>query len=170
MSEPQPRVQTGHFQTRAQREWRPGMPKKRRSTAVMFGSTVLGLEGFVAFFATLVVFGLRSRDLSGPVVLSVGIVLSLVLIGACAVLTRPWGRWLGWILQLVLIAVGFMEPMMFVIGPLFALAWWYALTAGSRIDRDNAERDRQQALWEKEQPTQSDDGQSDDDQPGDPLH
>ena len=32
--------------TKAQREWRPGMPKKRRSTKVMFASTVLLLEAF----------------------------------------------------------------------------------------------------------------------------
>lgn len=43
--------------TKAQREWRPGMPKKRRSTKVMFASTVLLLEAFVVFFATLTVFG-----------------------------------------------------------------------------------------------------------------
>jgi hypothetical protein len=45
--------------TKAQREWRPGMPRKRRSTKVMFASTVLLLEAFVMFFATLAVFGLR---------------------------------------------------------------------------------------------------------------
>jgi dihydrofolate synthase/folylpolyglutamate synthase len=32
--------------TKAQREWQPGMPKKRRSTKVLFASTVLLLEAF----------------------------------------------------------------------------------------------------------------------------
>ncbi|MDQ6752046.1 MAG: DUF4233 domain-containing protein, partial [Actinomycetota bacterium] len=113
--------------TKAQREWRPGMARKRRSIRVMFASTVLGLEAFVAFFATLVVFGLRSREFPQPVILIAGIVLSAVLIAACAFQTRKWGPALGWVLQLVLIATGFLEPMMFVIGVLFALAWWYAL-------------------------------------------
>ncbi len=134
--------------TKAQREWRPGMARKRRSIRVMFASTVLGLEAFVAFFATLVVFGLRSRDFPQPVILIAGIVLSVVLIVACAFLTRKWGPALGWVLQLVLIATGFLEPMMFVIGVLFALAWWYALRVGWRLDRENAQRDREQAAFD----------------------
>ena len=55
--------------TKAQREWRPGMPKKRRSTKVMFASTVLLLEAFVAFFATLAVFGLRRGEISPALIL-----------------------------------------------------------------------------------------------------
>ena len=50
--------------TKAQREWRPGMPKKRRSIKIMFASTVLLLEAFVAFFATLVVFGLYRDEVA----------------------------------------------------------------------------------------------------------
>ena len=107
--------------TKAQREWRPGMPKKRRSTKVMFASTVLLLEAFVAFFATLAVFGLKRGRVPAGLILSVGIALSLVLILACAVLSQAVGRGLGWILQLVLILTGFVEPMMFVVGVLFAV-------------------------------------------------
>ncbi|ABY24972.1 hypothetical membrane spanning protein [Renibacterium salmoninarum ATCC 33209] len=143
-------------QTKAQRGWRPGTPKKRRSTKVMFASTVLALEGFVAFFATLVIFGLRSREISPIAILTVGIALSVVLIGTCAFLTKQWGLWLGWILQLVLIAVGFLEPMMFVIGPLFAISWWYALRTGARLDRENLKREQDQLQWDKEHPGESD--------------
>lgn len=147
--------------TKAQREWRPGTPKKRRSTKVMFASTVLGLEGLVAFFATLAIFGLRSRDLNPVAILVVGIGLSVLLIAACGFLTRKWGIWLGWILQLVLIAVGIVEPMMFVIGPLFAISWWYALRTGARIDRENRVRDAEQAEWEKSHPEQARPAESD---------
>jgi hypothetical protein len=138
--------------TKAQREWRPGMPKKRRSTKVMFASTVLLLEAFVVFFATLAVFGLRRAEISPALILSVGIGLSVVLILACAVLSRPWGVGLGWVLQLVLILSGFAEPMMFLVGVLFALAWWYGIRAGIRIDREAAQRDREQAAWEATHP------------------
>ena len=124
--------------TKAQREWRPGMPKKRRSTKVMFASTVLLLEGFVAFFATLAVFGLRRSELSPVLILSVGIGLSVVLVLACAVLSKPWGVGLG----------GFVEPMMFLVGALFALAWWYGIRTGIRLDREAAQRAREQAEWE----------------------
>ncbi|SEJ70141.1 Protein of unknown function [Arthrobacter sp. yr096] len=133
--------------TKAQREWRPGMPKKRRSTKVMFASTVLLLEAFVAFFGTLAVFGLRRGQVDPGIILGVGIALSVVLVLACAVLSKPWGIALGWGLQLVLILTGFVEPTMFIVGILFAICWWYGIRAGIRIDREVAQRDREQAEW-----------------------
>jgi Protein of unknown function (DUF4233) len=136
--------------TKAQREWRPGMPKKRRSTKVMFGSTVLLLEAFVAFFATLAVFGLKRGEVDPGLILGFGIALSVVLVLACAVLSKPWGIGLGWVLQIVLILTGIAEPMMFIVGVLFAACWWYGIRAGIRIDRDNAQREREQAAWEAE--------------------
>ena len=50
------------FLTRAQRDWKPGMKKKSRSVKVMFASTILVLEAFVAFFGTLAVFGHHFSD------------------------------------------------------------------------------------------------------------
>lgn len=138
--------------TKAQRDWRPGMPKKRRSTKVLFASTVLLLEAFVMFFATLVVFGLRRDDFAPALILSVGIGLSVVMIVACAVLTKPWGIGLGWILQLVLILTGIFEPAMFLVGLLFAIAWWYGIRTGIRLDREAAQRARDQAEWDAAHP------------------
>ncbi|WP_347107653.1 DUF4233 domain-containing protein [Paenarthrobacter sp. S56] len=134
--------------TKAQREWRPGMPKKRRSTKVMFGSTVLLLEAFVAFFGTLVVFGLKRGEVAPGIILGAGIALSVILVLACAVLSKPWGIGLGWALQLVLILTGFAEPTMFIVGILFAACWWYGIRTGIRIDREVAQRDREQAEWD----------------------
>ncbi|WP_420178253.1 DUF4233 domain-containing protein [Paenarthrobacter sp. TA1.8] len=134
--------------TKAQREWRPGMPKKRRSTKVMFASTVLLLEAFVAFFGTLAVFGLRRGEVDPGIILGVGIALTVVLVLACAVLSKPWGIGVGWALQLVLILTGFAEPTMFIVGILFAICWWYGIRAGMRIDREVAQRDREQAEWD----------------------
>ncbi|WP_458115125.1 DUF4233 domain-containing protein [Arthrobacter sp. D2-10] len=140
-------------QTKAQREWRPGMPKKRRSIKVMFASTVLLLEAFVVLFATLVVFGLRSDTIPVGVILGVGLALSAVLIVACAFLTKPYGMLLGWVLQVLILATGIVEPMMFLVGILFALTWLYGIRTGARLDRENAERDRQQAEWEQANPS-----------------
>lgn len=140
-------------QTKAQREWRPGMPKKRRSIKVMFASTVLLLEAFVVLFATLVVFGLRSDTIPIGVILGVGLALSAVLSVACAFLTKPYGMLLGWVLQVLILATGIVEPMMFLVGILFALTWLYGIRTGARLDRENAERDRQQAEWEQANPS-----------------
>jgi hypothetical protein len=137
--------------TKAQREWRPGMPKKRRSTKVMFASVVLSLEAFVAVFAGLALFGLRNKDTG---ILVASLALAVVLIASCAFMGRKWGPALGWILQLVLIAAGVLEPSMYVIGVLFAVSWWYGLRTGARIDRDNARRDREQAEWDAAHPNE----------------
>ena len=137
--------------TKAQREWRPGMPKKRRSTKVMFASTVLLLEAFVVLFGTLAVFGLRRNEFPPALIFGVGIGLCLVFIFTCAVLTKPWGVGLGWILQLVLILAGIVEPTMYVVGLLFAISWWY----GIRIDREAAKREREQAACDAAHPAGS---------------
>lgn len=138
--------------TKAQREWQPGMPKKRRSTKVMFASTVLLLEAFVVLFGTLTVFGLRRDEFPPVLIFAVGITLSLVYAFTPAVLTRPWGVALGWILQIVLILAGILEPAMFLVGGLFAVAWWYGIRTGIRIDREAAQRERDQAAWEASHP------------------
>jgi hypothetical protein len=146
--------------TKAQREWRPGMPKKRRSTKVMFASTVLLLEAFVMFFATLAVFGLRRGEFPPALILGVGIALSAVMVLACAVLRKPWGIGLGWVLQVVLILTGIIEPAMFLVGVLFGICWWYGIRTGIRIDREAGEREREQAAWEAAHPEQAAGGQA----------
>lgn len=139
-------------QTKAQQQWRPGQPKKVRSVKVMFASTVLSLEAFVVFFATLVAFGLQPYGLPEPVILTAGIVLSLALIACCAFLTKPFGYSAGWALQALIIATGFAVPMMFLVGGLFALSWWYGVRTGARLDRELADREQAQRRWEQEHP------------------
>lgn len=146
--------------TKAQREWRPGMPKKRRSIRVMFASTVLSLEAFVVLFGTLAIFGLQRDRVEPLVILAGGILLAVALIVACAFLSKPAGPWIGWILQLCIIATGFLEPMMFLVGALFAGTWWYALRAGARLDRENRQRDAEQAQWEATHSTETGDASS----------
>lgn len=146
--------------TKAQREWHPNMPRKRRSTKVMFGSTVLTLEAFVVFFATLVAFGIEAQGLPPAVLLISGIAFSAILAGACALLTRSFGYTLGWMLQFALIATGFLVPMMFLVGVLFALTWWYGIHTGARLDRENAQRDAAQAEWERNNPAAGPDDES----------
>jgi hypothetical protein len=141
--------------TKAQREWRPGQKKPRRSVRTMFASSVLVMEAFIAFFATLTAYGLLGRDLGDggrAALLAGGGVLTLVLFVAPAFLRRPWGHPLGWALQVLLVATGFVVPAMFFVGLLSALAWWYGVRTGARLDRENAARDAAQEQWEREHP------------------
>lgn len=138
--------------TKAQREWRPGMKKKRRSTRVLFASTILVLEAGVALFATLAVFGLYRDKIDPLLIFLTGGWIMAVCIVACAFLSKPLGYWIGWIVQILLILLGFVDASMFLIGVLFALCWWYAVTKGRSIDLENAKRDRLQAEWEAANP------------------
>lgn len=141
--------------TKAQREWRPGQKKPRRSIKAMFAVSVLSIEAFIVFFATLAAFGILARDWDSTqqwLLVGGGVLLTLVFLLACGMVRRPGGYMVGWVLQLVLIATGFLLPAMFVIGVLCALAWWYAVVKGTTIDRENRERDRLQEQWEAEHP------------------
>jgi hypothetical protein len=44
----------------------------------------------------------------------------------------------GWVLQVALIAAGFIVADMFFIGVFFALLWYWGLQAGRRIDAEKA--------------------------------
>lgn len=140
--------------TRAQREWRPGQPKKQRSIKVMFTSMVLSLEALVAFFATLAIFGHHFNDPTWVkvVIWVLGLALVSALLVAPAFLKKPWGYHLGNGLQVALILVGFALPSMFFVGAAFAGAYWYGATRGARLDAENAVRAKEQEEWEKANP------------------
>lgn len=137
--------------TKAQREWRPGMQKKQRSTKVMFASTVLVCEAFLAIFVTLAAFGLKRAE--PVVILSLGAALAVLCIVTCALLRKPAGYLIGWILQVIFFATGFILVDMFYLSVFFGLCWWYALKKGGEMDVEDRRRAAAQAQWERQQPT-----------------
>lgn len=106
----------------------------------MFCSTILTCELLVVLFAALVAFGLREPGTDVGAIWAVAGGLALVCLVAAAMVRRPAGLWLGWIVQALLIASGFVVSMMFVVGVLFAVLWGVAVHLGGRIDRERAER------------------------------
>ena len=111
-----------------------------RSARQTLGSLVLAFEVLVVFLATLVIWGLAPTEngswgLPPWVALVAGGVVILGLIVTIGLLRFPWGFWLGWALQAVIIASGFLNPAMFIIGAIFGGMWWYGMHAGARIDR-----------------------------------
>jgi|SRR4051794_27326770 hypothetical protein len=105
-------------------------------------AATVSLEAFVVFFA-----GLVAKDLSS---LSTGAALGLfsALAVAClltaALLRRPWGYGVGWVVQAAVIASGFWVPVMFFLGGVFAVLWWVALSQGARIEREREAYAREQ--------------------------
>jgi hypothetical protein len=136
-------------ETKAQREWQPGQPKKQRSILVLFTSTVLYCEAFVIAFFGLMLYGFNQD--SGGVWMLVGALVLAVITGATArFVAKPAGRAVGWVIQGIMVASGFLDPFGFLVGLAFAAAWWFAVVKGQQIDRENKQRAAEQAAWERE--------------------
>jgi hypothetical protein len=98
-------------------------------------STLIG-EIFVIGFAGLV--AMKDPDLTMTTVWTVsGVAMALCLL-LCGMITRPGGVQLGWVLQVALIASGFVVPTMFFLGAVFAALWWASVHYGRKIDEAKA--------------------------------
>lgn len=128
----------------------PGDPiKPKKSALVQFTSTTLLLEAFLVIFATLAVWGLRGSEFgrgplrieSGVVIWVLGGVLALVLVILSRAQGSAAGRAAGTVAQIPVLAMGLLVPMMYLVGGIFVVLWFYALRLGSRVDRERAEYD-----------------------------
>ncbi|MEW2045967.1 DUF4233 domain-containing protein [Streptomyces sp. NBC_00377] len=98
-------------------------------------STLIG-EFFVIGFAGLV--AMKDADLSTSTVWTVCGIAMLISVLLCGMVTRPGGVALGWALQIALVASGFVVPIMFFLGVLFAALWWASVHFGRKIDEAKA--------------------------------
>lgn len=98
----------------------------------ILASAVLISEALVVFFATLVAQGLG--DTSAGSVWLLGGALSLACLLTSGLLRRRWGYVLGSVLQLAVVAAGFVVTVMFALGLVFAALWVAALFYGARAE------------------------------------
>jgi hypothetical protein len=101
-------------------------------------STLIG-EAFVIFLAALVAMNLSGY--SAATVWTVGGITMAVCVLLCGAITRPGAVAVGWLLQAGLIVSGFVVPMMFFLGAVFAALWWAAVHFGRKVDQARAERE-----------------------------
>lgn len=66
------------------------------------------------------------------------IVPCLLCLAACATLRRPIGYPLGWLAQLCGVLMGFLTPMMFVMGGIFLVLWVLGFVLGKRLETRTA--------------------------------
>ncbi len=114
-----------------------GHRPRERSAQESLGSIVLGFEVVVVFLGALVVFGLHA--LPPLQALGGGALLVVLMVIAVPLLRFRIGYWLGWLVQLVVVASGLLVGVLFIVGAIFAAIWGYAMIAGARLDRRNAE-------------------------------
>lgn len=98
-------------------------------------STLIG-EVFVIGFAGLV--AMKDDSLSMTAVWSVCGAAMLLSVLLCGMITRPGGLQLGWALQIALVVSGFVVPVMFFLGAVFAVLWWASIHYGRKIDEAKA--------------------------------
>ena len=104
----------------------------------VLGSSVLATEAIIVFLALLVAGGNGVFDSQWTAVF-IGLALAALLVASIGTLRRPWGPWWGSILQVVVVAVGFWVPLMFIVGGIFAVLWFFAVRLGTRVDRLRAQ-------------------------------
>ena len=109
---------------------------------------ILVLQAVVLFLTGVVTIGMS--DLGALTSLSVGLGLAVLCALAAGMLGRPLGFALGWLVQVVSIALGFVVTAMFFLGVVFAGLWVAAYVLGLRIDRERAERRVLEEQWQAE--------------------
>lgn len=109
-----------------------------RSARFALGAIVLGFEIFIMFFFTLLAYGL---ELAPRVwVFPVGLTLCVLLLVTAGLLrVTRFGYTLGWVLQGIMLACGFLHPAMFVVGAMFVAMWVYAMKKGIELDSRNVD-------------------------------
>ena len=114
-----------------------GGAKARRTRTVSESllSIALGLEAALMFFVTVTAFGLRV--IPPAAAFGGGAALFVLLILAAWLLRFGWGVWVGWVLQAVVVATGFLLPLMFFVGAGFVAIWIYCFITGRRLDARN---------------------------------
>jgi hypothetical protein len=109
---------------------------------------MLVLQAVVLFLTGVVSIGMT--DLGAGASLGLGLGLAVLCVLAAGMLGRPFGYALGWLVQVVSIALGFVVTAMFFLGVVFAGLWIASYVLGLKIDRERAERRILEDQWQAE--------------------
>ena len=105
----------------------------------VLGSAVLAIEAIIVLLAIPV--AATNGSVANPgLAIGIGVGLAVILLLAVGTLGRPWGVGLGWVLQVAILATGLLVPLMFIVGAIFVILWFFAIRSGRRVDALRAER------------------------------
>ena len=115
----------------------PVDPEREKSPRRGMCAAVLTLEAIAVALSVPVMITIS--DVGPALALSLGLGLGVVAVLAAGMLRRESGYLVGHAVQVGAVALGFLAPMMFVVGGLFALLWGTAYGLGRKIERERAE-------------------------------
>jgi hypothetical protein len=99
------------------------------------GRVMMSILIFEAIIFGLAIAGMiQVSSLAVPLSFGLGLGAAALAIVASVLLRRPGGYWLGWLTQVVAIALGFATTMMFWVGGMFVLLWLVCFALGRRIE------------------------------------
>jgi hypothetical protein len=111
--------------------------RQERSPKRGMCAAILSLEAVVLGLTTPVMINLAHVRWQTAVWIGLGLCVACLLLAG---LLRWEAAYLvGWVIQIAAIALGFVVPMMFVLGGIFALLWGTAYFLGRKIERERAE-------------------------------
>jgi Protein of unknown function (DUF4233) len=101
-------------------------------------ASVLALESVILLLTAPTLVAVTDVEVAWA--LTAGLGLGLLAIVAAASLRAPFGYWLGHVVQVGAVAMGFLLPVMFFLGAVFAALWVLALVLGRRVEDAKAAR------------------------------
>lgn len=110
--------------------------EREKSPRRGMAAAVLSLEAITLGLTTPVLITLA--DVAVPTALGIGLGLALACIVVAGLLRAPWAYHLGWAIQIAAIGLGLLTPVMWLLGPIFALLWGSADLLGRKIERERA--------------------------------
>ncbi len=99
-------------------------------------AAILCLEAIALGLATPVMVTIA--DVALGTALTIGLGLTVVCLLLAGLLRNEWAYAAGWVVQVAAIGLGFVVPIMFFVGGLFALLWGTAYFLGRKIERERA--------------------------------
>lgn len=99
-------------------------------------AAVLAFEGVVVALSTPVMVTLAGVPLVTALVVGLGVAVACFVLAG--MLRSEPAYVAGWLVQAAAVAIGFVTPVMFFLGGVFALLWGTAYFLGRRIERERA--------------------------------
>lgn len=99
-------------------------------------AAVLSLEAVTLGLTTPVMISVADVDVTTALAVGLGLALACLLLAG--LLRGEWAYGLGWVVQGAAVGLGFVIPLMFLLGGIFALLWGTASMLGLKIERERA--------------------------------
>ncbi len=99
-------------------------------------AAILSLEAITLGLTAPVLITIADVAVGTALTLGIGLAVACLLVAG--MLRAEWAYWLGWVIQVAAIGLGFVVPMMFLLGLVFGALWATAYFLGLKIERERA--------------------------------